>query len=265
MVCVSIPAADRSLLYFLSDGQPTTAGNDIPPSEVPLEQDTIDAWEAFLSRNLTPSIAVGIGSSASAADPDLQDVAVPNDPFDDNPILVLDESGLIPTLLATVDNVVTGNVLDNDDFGPDGQGTPAITQIVVDGVTYTFDGTDITRQDPTPTVIPGAVLTVMTLLGGELEFNFSDGGFTYTAGQVTGNPDETFTYTIQDSNGDTAASSLVVTVLDQSIAPVAVADTVITQSDSTDIADASISYETKGRIKKESRPNIFMRILGWIF
>ena len=34
---------------------------------------------------------------------------------------------------------------------------------------------------------------------------------------------------------------------------------------SSNIADAQISYKTKGRINKESRPNIIMRVLGWIF
>ena len=236
------PTADRNLLYFLSDGEPTRGGNDPSNDDHSISDSDLAAWEAFLSANLMESLAVGIGTGVSNADDDLEDVAVPNNPFDNNPFIVLDEAGLIPTLLATVDNRVSGNVLDNDDFGADGQGTPAITQIVVNSGSgteriFTFNGTTVSGSINAGESIVGTVLTVLTLIGGQLEFDFATGAFTYTAGSVNANTDDTVAYTIQDGNGDVASSNLVISVLDQGTAATAANDSVITRSDSTDIFD----------------------------
>jgi hypothetical protein len=235
---VGTPSADQNLLYFLSDGAPTTGGNpgdnSIPDAELAL-------WEGFLGDNLMKSLAVGIGEGIAAADDDLEDVAVPNDPFDNNPLIVVDESTLISTLVDTVPNVVDGNVLANDVFNADGQGDPAITQIVVDGVTYTFDGTDITNQT-TSAVISGTVLAVLTAVGGQLEFDFSTGDFTYTAPEVSADQTETFAYTIQDGDGDLASADLVITVKDQTAPPVAVSDSVITNDSTVNVDDAWLVF-----------------------
>ena len=237
---IGTPASDQNILYFLSDGQPTRGGN---PGDNSIPDADIALWEAFLSDNLMPAIAVGIGQGVLAADSDLEDVAVPNDPFDNNPLIVLDEDDLIPTLVETVSNRVSGNVLANDDFGPDGQGTPAITQIVVDGVTFTFDGTNITNQ-ATSAVISGSVLAVLTALGGQFEFDFSNGDFSYIAPEVDADQTETFTYRIQDADGDANDANLVITVNDQTQAATANADSVITNDTDNliEIADAWLVF-----------------------
>ena len=112
----------RNISYFLTDGVPTS-GN------VPLSDDNVSDWEAFLGDNDITTFAVGIGTGIPADDPDLVDVA-----FMSNPIVVTDESELIDTLLTTI-TTVQGNVLadampEPATFGADGG---FIQSITVDG------------------------------------------------------------------------------------------------------------------------------------
>jgi len=188
---VGTPIADQNLLYFLSDGKPTRGGGNPPNTDNSIPDATVALWEEFLSQHLMKAIAVGIGEGVAAADSDLEDVAVPNLPNDNNPLIVLDGDDLISTLVDTVDNRVSGNVLDNDDFGADGPGDPKIVELTVDGIDYVFDGARIVNQS-NGNITLGAVLSITTLLGGQLTFDFSNGDFSYTAPQVSGPESEIF-------------------------------------------------------------------------
>jgi hypothetical protein len=165
------PAADQTEVYFLSDGVPTQS----------LTAAKIAEWEGFLETNdVDKALAVGIGAGIQANDPDLAAVAWPNGDSG-NAIVVTQTSQLIATLISTVDNPVSGNVLTNDDFGADGKGNGGggLLSIKIGDVTYSFDGKNILNQ-ATGRVIAGAVLMVdPTLIGGLLEFHFDTGDYTY--------------------------------------------------------------------------------------
>src|SRR5882724_6714326 len=200
------PAAAKTEVYFLSDGVPT-AGEG-------LSADKTAQWEGFLSGNhVDKALAIGIGTGIDAGDPDLAAVAYPNgDPH--NPIIVTQPAQLIPTLVATIANPVSCNVIANDDFGADGKGNVGgggLLSIKIDGVTYSFDGTKIVN-DANATVIAGAALVEPTLLGGLLEFHFDSGNYTYTPPDVTATKSENFAYTIVDGDGDQATATLHVDV-----------------------------------------------------
>ncbi|PNK61440.1 hypothetical protein A6J60_011580 [Psychrobacter sp. FDAARGOS_221] len=89
------------------------------------------------------------------------------------------------------DNTATGNVIDNDVFGADGQGTPAVTPIADQALEY-----------------------------GTITIN-EDGTYTYTLDNTNDavnalNDDETLTdtveYTITDGDGDTTTAKLTITI-----------------------------------------------------
>jgi Ca2+-binding RTX toxin-like protein len=62
-----------------------------------------------------------------------------------------------------------------------------------------------------------STLTVITALGGELTFDFSDGDYAYdAAGPDAGGQDE-FTYTIADSDGDTSSATLTIRLDDLNV------------------------------------------------
>jgi hypothetical protein len=103
---------------------------------------------------------------------------------------------------------VSGNVLHNDSVGHDG---PAhIVSFIADGQTFTADS-----------AVGGAVIanangliTIHTQLGGEFQFNFNTGDYTYhgpDAALATAT-DEVFKYTVSDAVGATSTASLTIEV-----------------------------------------------------
>ncbi len=106
-------------------------------------------------------------------------------------------------------NVVSGNVLDNDNSG---NGSSRVTSI-----TYIPEG----GGDPQSADVPkGGSVTVDTVYG-ELTIN-SDGSWDYTSDPFETHPlppsedplQDVITYTIADADGDTASSTLTIDVLD---------------------------------------------------
>jgi VCBS repeat-containing protein len=130
-------ATHDNLVFFMSDGIPTTGGNDGSPDHS-LTNDNLKAWDNFLEdagNSIDQLIAVGIGADIAASDGDLKDVADPDytgDPADvdlKNPfgevLIVADENDLEDALTGTIaTSKIEGNVLDgsieNDDSSPNG-------------------------------------------------------------------------------------------------------------------------------------------------
>ncbi len=225
-----LPAgADDTFVYYLSDGKPTAGGG--AGNHLTLAQ--ITAWETFLTNaGVEKAFAVGIGSDIPAGDEDLGAVAFPNsDPT--NPIIVDDESELIGTLVGTVVNPVTGNVLTGlpggspDLFGADGKGNGGfgILSVTANGVTYTFNPLangglgGITNDGGLPAIIGGLLIADTGLLGlggtqGSLEFDFTTGEYEYTPPDVAADTSDGFSYAIVDGDGDTSPATVTITVTD---------------------------------------------------
>jgi len=110
---------------------------------------------------------------------------------------------LIPTLVATIANPVSGNVIANDDFGADGKGNVGgggLLSIKIDGVTYSFAARH--RHDANATVIAGARWWKPTLLGGLPRVPFRQRQLHLTPPDVDGHQVRNFAYTIVDGDGD---------------------------------------------------------------
>jgi Ca2+-binding RTX toxin-like protein len=203
---VGTPSADRSFVYFISDGVPEPANTSLGNSGA------VAAWESFLAENdIGIAWAIGINSNRDSLDRQaLEDVAFPNTPDDNNPILVTDEAELDEILIGTVPPApATGDVDANDDYGPDGPGF--IESIVVDGTMYTFDPVSQTVTGGGMTTA-GSVRNIPTALGGSLTFNFADGTYSYVPPKVVSDQTEVFTYTIRDADGSTDSATLTINV-----------------------------------------------------
>ena len=149
------PLADQNIVYFLSDGEPTTRTNDgtndgggNAGDSDGLTNDEVDAWETFLALN-SISLAFGVGMGSGADESELEEIAFPNGGAQS---LVATDQSFIDDLLNTFPlQPVIGNLLTDttaDSFGADGPGAPRILSIMHNSVTYNYNGTDVTPRAP---------------------------------------------------------------------------------------------------------------------
>ena len=214
--------ADKTVLYFLTDGDPT-GGSSLDPGT---EQ---NGWLSFLNGNgIDEVVAVGFGGIGSTA---FLDPMAPR--AGDVALAINNPADLLATLEGTLPGSVDGNILlgtngvvgggDDDGFGADGGHIQSIT---VDGTTYTWNGVSgagsvITRTGTlTGTLTNVTSISVNTTLGGHLDFYFAAGGghaagdYSYTApNNVSADTLQTFPYVIVDNDGDTATAILNITVV----------------------------------------------------
>ena len=210
------PTADRSIAYFITDGEPT-AGQSLSDTNL------VGTWENFLTGNdIGAMYAVGVNGNGAAINLGaLEDIAFPNVAADGNPVIITTETQLSSTLLTTVvpfESLVTGDVLDNDSYGPGGTGY--IQSIVIGGTTFTYDPLAGTVSDGVNPPVAGSSLTAVTPLGGSLQFDFATGQYSYTAPTLGGSANESFAYTIVDGVGTSATAALAFDIAHASHPPV---------------------------------------------
>ncbi|TQV85242.1 retention module-containing protein [Exilibacterium tricleocarpae] len=196
------PPADKTVVYFVSDGEPT-AGNEIDAAGEA-------SWIQFLQdNNVDLSFGIGIGDAGLGS---LQPVAYPdddgnNDGNEDYAITLSNAEDLASTLLSTIDGgVVAGDISILAGTGGDGVITGAdggyINAITIDGVVYTY-----TPGDAQST-------TINTPKGAFLDFNFVTGEYRYyvSLDQTIQGEQETITFSVVDGDGDTTTIDMVVTL-----------------------------------------------------
>ena len=143
------PAADQSLIYFVSDGESSNNhGVDNTVTYTTNGGTTLNgqaAWEAYVDENADIAFGIGIGSASLA---ELQQVAHPLvNGSDDYAITVSDPNELTVTLLETVtNNIITGSL---DVLGANGAAGFVIgadggyiSEITIAGTTYTYSPGD---------------------------------------------------------------------------------------------------------------------------
>jgi VCBS repeat-containing protein len=217
------PSASNQV-FFLSDGNPN---EQTGPGGSSLTAATATAWTNFVNNNDINVTAIGVGDGISNAR--LQDIDVDGDGA---PILAANFDDLVQTLLDIVVALpVTGDLDANDNFGGDGG---RIQSIAISGTTYTWDGnTTITRTGATPGSQAGNSITTTTPTGATLTLNFATGIWSYAPPENPTVGSEVFAYTVVDGDGDTAGSTLTVTVAANGgpgAGNVAIADMVITNA-----------------------------------
>ncbi|NKF52245.1 tandem-95 repeat protein, partial [Shewanella sp. WXL01] len=231
----TLPPADQSFLYFISDGEPNNGG------EVNASQQT--AWENYLTNNggadALYDIAFGIGIGNAALDeifpiahpePNGQEeYAVHVDNADDLTSTVIDyfEGNTITGNLGILNASSTSGVL----IGADGGN---VSSIVIDGVTYSFDSNNTTQ-------------TITTALGGEFTINFETGEYNYAieVDRNVLNQQENIEVNVTDGDGDTANLDLVLNI-DYYAGVDANTNNVITNLASGGTIDIPVEYLTHG-------------------
>jgi T1SS-143 domain-containing protein len=209
-------------VVFISDGNPNqqtgTGGNSLADS-------TATAWNTFVDSNGITVTTIGIGDGI--VDQRLEDVDLDAGPNND-PLRAEDFDDLVDTLLDdVVGGLVNGNVLhgsdgvnnggsgDDDGYGADGPGR--ILSIEINGITYVWDGAGVIDPSSGPNILGNQLTDIPTLGGGELDFNFATGAWTYRAPSTSsGDKVETFDYVIVDKDGDPSEATLTVYVEDVS-------------------------------------------------
>ena len=237
----ALPEGDQTFVYFLSDGEPVNGAIDGDSSGANV---SISDWEGHVTTNgIDQVFALGIGAAPVSA---LNPVAYPKvDPPGapvqyENVILVStanvgDLGDTFQELLGATSSI-SGNILLDDPsttFGADGFGADGgyIRSITINGVTYTFDGTNtVSESGGTPAGYSdhGTWIEVPTTLGGKLTFYFAATG-AHNAGEwgyltpanIGATATETFQYRLIDGDGDLSPlTDLAITVQNVNVAPV---------------------------------------------
>ncbi len=213
----------QNVSYFLSDGNPTLSDENSNPFENdgtetnPGLGDGIDAgeealWEDFLNANGINSYAIGVGENVSETylEPIGHDGST-GEEAPGNTVVVtnLDELGAVLSDTVGGETIEGSLFSEGGAYGADGPGF--VQSIAVDGVTYTYDGDNVTASDGSSVDFNNGVLTVTTGLSATLELNLEDGSYEYTPRTVETGTD-TIDYTIVDADGDPSSSSLTINV-----------------------------------------------------
>ncbi len=213
--------------YFMSDGIPNE-----PVSSVGINAAEEAAWIDFLTTNHINSFALGIGTGVtqSALDPLAYD-GQSNSNTD--AIVVTDSSQLASTLGATVGNT-NGNLLSDGaiqgSLGADGG---YVKSIAVEGTTYTYDpathAMSVSGADHGAFDASTHVESVTLASGGVLALDMDGGSFTFSAPTNGSNGGSTtvIPFVLADNDGDTASSTLSITLSNQDHHPIVRDDHVV--------------------------------------
>ncbi|WP_394497178.1 Ig-like domain-containing protein [Shewanella sp. ENK2] len=185
----TIPDADNSFVYFISDGVPSS-GNEV---DATLQ----GQWQTYLDSNYDISFGIGIGNASLDA---ILPISYPeaDDGSEEYAIIVNNADDLTNTILDFFDsNTVVGNlgIISNSAsgvlVGADGGN---VASVVIDGVTYTYDALNPTQ-------------VITTNLGATFNINFETGEYEYLldASANVLNEQESIDVTIVDNDGDSAS------------------------------------------------------------
>ena len=194
-------AADKSLVYFMSDGAPN--------SNHGIDLNEQAAWEGFLnSNNIDTSFAIGVGGSTTLSE--LNPIGYPNTgdngDLEPNTIKISSAADLSDTLLSTIDKgILSGNVSLLATSGNAGAALGAdggfISEITIDGITYYYQPGDATSE-----------ISIDTIKGGTLTLDLSTLEYSYKIEldkSITGEQD-IFNMTIVDNDGDSTQLDMII-------------------------------------------------------
>ncbi|GIC83681.1 hypothetical protein FMO003_39610 [Moritella sp. F3] len=193
--------ADKSLVYFISDGAPSSNHGIDTTAKI--------AWENFIdNNNIDTSFSIGIGGSTSLNE--LNPIGYPNTnengDVEPNTIRISSAVELSDTLLSTIDSgILSGNVSLLAASGNAGAALGAdggfISEITIDGVTYYYQPGDATSE-----------ISIDTAKGGTLTLDLATLEYSYKIEldkSITGEQD-IFNITIVDNDGDSTQLDMII-------------------------------------------------------
>ncbi|RUQ99976.1 immunoglobulin-like domain-containing protein, partial [Legionella septentrionalis] len=240
-----VPIAANNLLYFLSDGEPTS-GHGVNDGSLSYgSYQDVAAWEKFIDdTNIDKAYGVGFGEATLGP---LEMVAYPTPAGQGGAFILQTISDLANGFIDQYGNNISssvisgGSVVEGFVLGADGG---YIKSIVVDGITHTYN--------PSTSPAGSEVLVIETDLGGVLTFNFLTGQYSYninTNHSIDGQ--EVIPVTVIDADGDQITKNLTLDI-DYTAAGIdANRDTVI-----TNIAQGNvISFDASALLKNDMAIN----------
>ncbi|MCF8481196.1 MAG: DUF5801 domain-containing protein [Rhodospirillum sp.] len=222
-------------VYFLSDGEHTTWPG--------FEADN-NGWSTFIQDHPdTDFYGVAIGGGVNANSNGFKEVIPDGDNTDR--IQVTDVNDLADTLAETAPSTADGNVVANDNLGEDG--FSHVASVAVAGVIYTFDPAsgDVTAEDGSVVSHDGSI-HLTTELGGTLDFDFTNGDYSYTAPAGTSGGDEDFTYVVVDGDGDPSTAVLTITVPEDSVPTADEVTADVSESSDTNVVTGTLDFDFGG-------------------
>ncbi len=196
-------AADKSVVYFISDGAPSSDYYGINPYEQQI-------WQNFLNDNkIDTSFAIGVGDNTSLDK--LKPIGYPNSndagDVEPNTVKIASASDLADTLLNTIDGgIISGNVSLLAANGNAGAALGAdggyISEVIIDGVSYKFQPNNGDEEE----------ISVVTNKGGTFTLNLATLEYSYKIEldkSITGEQD-IFNITITDNDGDSTQFDMTV-------------------------------------------------------
>ncbi|MCX7129100.1 DUF5801 repeats-in-toxin domain-containing protein, partial [Aeromonas sp.] len=252
----------QNVSYFMSDGAPnySAVSNSatVPDGSNSLgdgsgigsanEKD----WADFLRVNSINSFALGMGSGVTSLQLDpiaYNGVTVTNT----SSIVVTDFSQLASTLVNTViAQPVSGQLLNGGLTASAGADGGWLESITVAGVTYhynqTSDSMSVTGGTSTGTFNTSTHEWLIAVAGGTLKVDMDNGMYSYTppSSIPAGGINQVFGYSVSDYDGDTASSTLSITI-NPAVVPMVVRDDfVITSQDPVSIPDWALLANDSG-------------------
>ena len=192
----NLPAADKTVAYFISDGDPTREYDDTTsdPTDT-TSSDGIDggyvdtiylsAWDSFINTNEIKLEVIGIGTALNESYLNMVQVVDGK-----SAVIVSDETQLSDTILSTIESV-EGSLYGSEGaagiiFGADGG---HILELTYEGTTYTYDANTPVQS--------------IALTEGTMDLDFETGDFIYTPTVSSGNDIvENFVISVTDDDGD---------------------------------------------------------------
>ncbi|WP_052238284.1 VWA domain-containing protein, partial [Vibrio sinaloensis] len=203
-----------NVTYFVSDGEPTGSDtiNGVNNPNTISNSEAV-AWQNHLNANGIHSQAIGLGGNLGG-NSQLSLVAHngnnPSQPDSENLHVVVNENDLPDILAKTVLQKVSGSLVDDGaGFGADGG---YVSEVVIDGQVFTFDGTTITSSMSSSNVTystSGHILTVTVGGTSTLTINLLTGAYEFSGTPQAKPQTLTFDYTLKDNDGDTSSSQLI--------------------------------------------------------
>ncbi|MEH8171167.1 DUF5801 repeats-in-toxin domain-containing protein [Aeromonas veronii] len=259
----------QNVSYFMSDGQPTANALSGPAASVPdgnnalgggygidgdgatLSGETKD-WADFLKANNINSFALGMGSGStqSALDPIAYNGVSGASPANTTAVVVTDFSQLAATLLSTVVAPPLAGQIINGIVASAGADGGWLSSITVGGITYTYNqNTDIASGNTSVGTFNHSTNEwTIALAGGTLKVDMDNGAYTYTppSSIPAGGINQVVGYGITDKDGDTASSTLTISIK-PAVGPTVVRDDfIITNQDPATVPDWALLVNDTG-------------------
>ena len=207
-----------NVAYFISDGKPEGPTSALT-SQYALDSNEQTAWQQYLTDHDMQAYAVGIGAqltNPNTATPFLTalgavayDGGNATDPSN-GVMTVVDTTNLGTALVSTVPTPVTGTLLGGLIDSTSGAGADGgyLSQVVVNGHTYSFNGTGVTADSPSGYTYDASThLLAVTTTTGTFAVSLTTGAYSFQS-QVA--EALNVSYTIKDQDGDTATATLTV-------------------------------------------------------